>query len=601
MRRLLALGCIAALAFVASAVALWPRDRSSPAAACCNESWSPGAAFPVVSHLPDVAAPARADETHSDTWPAFIGACRRKDFASAKKLAPAVNAAAIEGCADLLALPREFSWQEADARALRAVAAAVFSGHDEPGTENIRYTSLLEYERCWPAKGALDAARQSRVAGEVDAKPLDVPERAALLPGDWLFVDTIRLGGTSPAAELRALLETAAKAEQSERPRYEPLLSALIHLLAGDAKHEAQQVAREYVAKPNLSARLRWELQVLALTDGVHLAAFLKAIEPKQSKIDAALREALKAGLTVEELLRIVIPYLESRFGGGEASHALFGPVASWIRNALAEQFEIFVSGASACFLEAAPGSGLAGIYVKLLNLGCSRRDIEQAGRALIEDLPEGARIKSVLPSERAAPLREAIVKHRERSLEWVKETELPAVSLAELCVLLVETSRNLSEAISELEQQLRGKRDIESDGLKQGFATVLMRCRAMFADELNNDWILRERLVRLAELVLTEPRNGPRNFDSLWGSTDVCSLVVFADQLLAICGIPPQTALADPALFAIGQICERFRATCYEKGTNPPAVKPGYRRFVETFKRVEERMKDPKINPRAR
>ena len=480
MRRLLALGVLATLALAACALFLWPRDQLRKDAASTKDLPKIAVPSPRVSESRSVPALSKVDDTHPATWAEFIAACKRKDFSTANKLAVAATAAAIDGCADLLALPREFSWDVEEARALREVAVTVFSGHDEPGTMRIRQTALLEYVRCWPVITALDATRQRHVASEVAAKPIDVSDRAALLPGDWLFVDTVRLGESSRAKELRALFEKAAKHEQNERPYYEPLLSALIRLHADDAKLEAQQIARDFVNQPSLSERLRWELRVLALANGTNLTSFLKAVEPRTSRIGPALRDALKDGLTVEELLRIVIPYLESRFGAGEARGDLIGAVASWIRNGSAGQFEMFVSGASVCFLDADPGTSLATVYLNMLNIGCVRRDIDQTGRALIEGVPEGARIKSVLPAEHAGAVREAIIRHRERSMEAAKDTELPQSPLAELCTIIVESCSSLSEAISDLERLVGSKRPIESDGLRQGFATVLMRCRAL-------------------------------------------------------------------------------------------------------------------------
>lgn len=106
MRRMLALGFLAALALALSALVLWPQEHRRQGAACANEPSPTGAATPVVNPSRNVPAPAKHDETHSATWREFIAACRRKDFATARKLAPAVTAAAVDGCADLLALPR---------------------------------------------------------------------------------------------------------------------------------------------------------------------------------------------------------------------------------------------------------------------------------------------------------------------------------------------------------------------------------------------------------------------------------------------------------------------------------------------------------------
>ncbi len=600
MQRLLALGCLAALVLSASALVLWPRELRRPDVAQPQESPAANAPSLNVVQAPDVSNSTNAGKAFGAAWPAFIEACRRKEFAIAKELAPKVKSFAAERCSDLLALPRDVTWDETQGKALRSVAGVVLAGHDEQSAHRIRATALLEYERCWPTKASLDEIRKSRVASEVNAKPIDVPEREALLHVDWLYVDVVRLGHNSRGTALRALLETAARTKESERACYEPLLSAWIQSTATELKSEAQQIAREFVDSPNLSLRLRWELRVLALADGANLNTFLKAIEPQHCRMGQALREALKAGLTVEELLRIVIPYLESRYGVDDARRELFGVVAGWIRNASAGQFAMFVSGACASFLEAERGGGLATLYLQMLSIGANRRDIDQTGRALIEELPEGARIKSVLPAEHAAAFREAISRHRERSLDGVSDTELPHTSLVELCTMILESCSNLSEAISELERLVGGKRPVESDGLRLGFATVLMRCRALFLDELNNDWILRERLVRVAETVLLMPKEGRFAFDFFLRSYEQSALLLLADQMLAICSIAPQTMLTEAGALAIIGICEAFKRVCYDKGTNPPVVKPGYKGYVDPFKRVEDRMKDPKICPRA-
>ena len=76
--------------------------------------------------------------------------------------------------------------------------------------------------------------------------------------------------------------------------------------------------------------------------------------------------------------------------------------------------------------------------------------------------------------------------------------------------------------------------------------------------------------------------------------------MLFLADQMLAVCSIAPQTSLTEAAATAIAGICEAFKRVCYDEQTNPPVVKPAYKRYVEPFKRVEEGMKDLKINPRA-
>lgn len=599
MKRVIALGLFALASMAACAFVFWPRvsARHAPMETPC----APGTVTPsvkvhnapltTIDHPPQVAPDA-------DAWPRFLAACRGKEFSAAEQLLPSVVGLPVELRSELLAIPREQDWSETDAAALRKLAGSVLVVRDEREREVICSAALSEYEKCWPRLSVLNAHRTANMVIHVDGEPLNVPEREGLPAGDWLLVDALLAamrGEATPLQQTQLLFEQAAAMSWTERTYFEPLLSGLVAALVVGAEAETRLLAAEFVESRNLTPRLCFELRLIVLGNSKAVRDFLKAIEPRHSKINEALRVALNEGLSSRELLELVVPYLESRFGSREAVTASIGPVLSWLNRLSPEDRWAFLSGATGLFEGSEPGSGLASIYFWFVEASRACRDSKELSRTIYEAFPDFSKSPRLVSSEDAQRLRAAILAHRAK-VAGTNEL-LPIENLADLCDIAVECSSNLCEAVESLEILLTKRTLLEHCALRLCFARVIMRCRGRFPQELESDYVLRERLIRLSEMVLnvTLEELKARAHIQRDGLEE---LILLADQILALCALSPEIAVSSESAASIRKAVEEFEKECFDWQSNPPVIKPKYKFHLDPYTRVVARLKDSKLVP---
>ncbi|MCA8916651.1 MAG: hypothetical protein KDB90_14760 [Planctomycetes bacterium] len=539
-------------------------------------------------------------------WSLFVSACRRKAFHDAQEIVPSVVSLSLETRLESLSLPNELGLDLREAQELLPVLRSLLRPLQSSDAERTCESLIEELEILWPATDSLLTPRQERYEEKVADKPMSVRERAALLPADLLlislyldFCPLLPSADQKPDSGVRRVLARAAETVWTKRPFLEPTISGMLGILSDRNTDGLGDLVAPYVELSELTPRLRWELRLISSPGGQISELLSRLGELNDSnEVMASIRAALKAGLTTEELLDILLPYLVSRFGTIRTTNYLNATLPMFVAAMTPQEIQALGKAIAASFCASDPGSDLAVAYFAAMYAGGMGRDIKQSGDAMYADSPDLSFMTRLFGDTGDDKLRRRLIEHWSVSISNLKDGEISPNTPGGLCRAAIDASSSLDDAVDSIEAIVRACRTTEKQFLLLEFQSVLMRCRGRFPDQLASGYSLRHRLITVSETLLAVPKE-KLTYKGQIARSRAASGLLLVDQLLAVCTMGQQIPVSLSTANALRDSVRVFEELAFQPDTEPPVLQQGLRKYEAPYERVRLRMEDEHVVPR--
>jgi hypothetical protein len=542
-----------------------------------------------------------------DAWSLFAAAVRRKSFAEANELVEIVAELPLDKRLSLLETSRDIDMSMAEAKYFTTVLLALLRNQSAAETIQICDALIAEFEARWPGIDRLTDSRKTQYLACVEGKPNSVPERAGLVAVDIALVTVyLRVGESFPRgacnqhASVHYLFSKCVAEHWTSRAYLEPFLSAVIGIFRDRGDNGLSELAAAYESVEQLTPRLRWELHLHGQASQ-SMAELLSLLEEQSDPNDviATLHAAFMAGVSVSDLIQILAPYLESRFGSRSAANYLTASMNSGLAQLPSEEWQKLATGAAEAFYSGDPASGITTVYFSIIRAAESVRRMKQLSGAAYHDVPDYSGATRILHSASNDRFRRALLEYWRVTAAGLGEGQLATNSPGSICLAAIESSATLEEAVDALESIVASCR--RPDELRTLFLEhhfVLLACRGYYTEELHAERPIRRRLVALTETVIGVQPGTRQEPGGQTAKGRAISGILLADQLLAICSIEAPILLSETSGAALRAIVDDFKTVAFVMEGELSVIRKSLRKHEAPYTRVLERVRDERLVP---